>query len=275
MRTYVVAGGTTGMGRGLALHHLRAGDEVTVVGSDPGNGQRFLDEAARLGAASRAAFIRADLTSAAENRRVIAEIKDRHDALDGLVLTALRHFSRRTPTPDGYEATFALYYLSRFLLSYGLTDLLEKTESPMIVNICGVGITKGRIQWDDLSLEHGYSGLRAMLQGGRATDLLGVAYAANHPSGRTRYLLHHPGFTDSGTGSLAQPAKTIVKLLAKVLAKPVDKSIEPIIELMADPPEGRLLAYDRRTPVDPSLPTLDPDAARRLYELTSHLLRAG
>ncbi|RSN15793.1 short-chain dehydrogenase [Nonomuraea sp. WAC 01424] len=260
------------MGRGLALHHLRAGDRVTVVGSDPGRGQRFLDDAARLGAASRAAFVQADLTSVAANRRVIDAIGARYDALDGLVLTALRHFPRRTETPDGFEATFALYYVSRFLLSHGLTDLLERGDSPTIVSICGVGITKGRLHWDDLTLKNGYSGLKAMLQAVRATDLLGVAYAAAHPGGRTRFLLHHPGFTDSGTGSLTQPTRTIVKLLARLLAQPVERSIEPIIELMADPPPGRLLAYDRRTPVDPSLPTLDPEAARRLYELTRHLL---
>jgi NAD(P)-dependent dehydrogenase (short-subunit alcohol dehydrogenase family) len=272
MRTYVVAGGTTGMGRGLALHYLRAGDQVTVVGSSPANGRSFLDEAARLGAASRAAFIQADLSSVPETRRVIAEVRARHEALDGLILTAVRHFSRRTETADGFEATFALYYVSRFLLSYGLTGLLEKGHSPLIVNICGVGITKGAVHWDDLSLKRGYGGIKAMLQGGRATDLLGAGYAVNHPDSRTRFLLHHPGFTDSGTGSLTQPAKTIVKLLAKIIGQPVEKSIQPIIDLMENPPEGRLLAYDRRTPVNPSLPTLDPGAARRLYELTRYLL---
>ncbi|MGA5765355.1 SDR family NAD(P)-dependent oxidoreductase [Nonomuraea bangladeshensis] len=272
MRTYVVAGGTTGMGRGLALHHLRNGDRVTVVGSDPGRGRAFLAEAERLGAGERAAFVRADLTSVAENRRVVEEVRARHDALDGLVLTAMRHFGSRTLTPDGFEATFALYYVSRLLLSHGLTDLLEKGDRPMIVNVCGVGVTKGRIHWDDLTLGRGYSGVKAMLQGGRATDLLGVAYPDVHPGGRTRFLLHHPGFTDSGTGSLRQPARALVRLLAKVAAQPVEKAIEPIIALMADPPAGRLLAYDRRAPVDPSIPTLDPAAARRLYDLTRHLL---
>ncbi|MEU6710934.1 SDR family NAD(P)-dependent oxidoreductase [Nonomuraea sp. NPDC046802] len=272
MRTYVVAGGTTGMGNGLARHFLRRGDQVTIVGSDPAKGRRFLDEAAQLGATDRAAFIRADLTSVAENRRVIDEIKSRHSALDGLIVTALRHFSKRVETPDGFEATFALYYVSRFLLGYGLTDLLEKGDRPMIVNICGVGMTKGTIHWDDLSLASGFGNVKAMLQGGRATDLLGVAYAANHPDGRTQYLLHHPGFTDSGTESLKQPVKSIIKLLAKFSAQSVDTAIQPIIELMDDPPEGRLLAYDRRKPVDPSLPSLDPDAARRLYERTRHLL---
>ncbi|MFC4119657.1 SDR family NAD(P)-dependent oxidoreductase [Nonomuraea zeae] len=273
MRTYVVAGGTTGMGKGLALHFLHRGDQVTVVGSDPAKGRRFLDDATALGAESRAAFIQADLTSVAANRRVIEEVEARHDALDGLVLTAMRHFPQRVETPDGFEGTFALYYVSRLLLGHGLTGLLEKGENPMIVNVCGVGVTKGRIHWDDLSLRQGYGSVKAMLQGGRATDLLGVAYAANHPDGRTRYLLHHPGFTDSGTDSLKQPAKAIIKLLAKVVGQPVGKSIQPIIELMDDPPPGRgLLAYDRRTPVPASAPTLDPGNARRLYEQTRHLL---
>lgn len=61
-------------------------------------------------------------------------------------------------------------------------------------------------------------------------------------------------------------------MLAKLFAQPVEKSIRPIIELMEHPPAGRLLAYDRRTPIDPSLPTLGPGNARRLYELTRHLL---
>lgn len=272
MKNLVVAGGTTGMGRGLALHYLSTGSRVTVVGSDPAKGQRFLDQAARLGTADRAAVIQADLATLAGNQRVIQEITARHASLDGLVLTALRHFPRRTVTADGFEATFALYYVSRFLLSYGLTELLERGDDPVIVNVCGVGITKGKLHWEDLTLTRGYSTITAMLQGARATDLLGVAYAANHQDGRTRYLLHHPGFTDSGTSSLRQPAKTIIKVLARLFAQPVEESIQPIIELMDDPPDQPLIAYDRRTPVDLSLPTLDPATARRLYELTRHLL---
>ncbi len=254
------------MGLGLARHYLREGAHVTVIGRDAEKGRRFLGEAGERGA-----FIQADLTVVAENKRVIEEVKARHASLDGLVNTAMRHFSRRVETVDGFEGTFSLYYVSRFVLAYGLTELLEKGTDPVIVNVGGVGVTKGRIPWDDLSLKQGYSGIKAVLQAGRATDLLGVAYAANHVGGRTRYLLHHPGFTDSGSDSLAQPVKTIVKVLARFFAQPVEKSIQPIIELMDTPGAGGLLAYDRRDPVDLSLSTLDP-AARRLYELTEHVL---
>lgn len=39
--------------------------------------------------------------------------------------------------------------------------------------------------------------MRAPLQAGRANDLLGVAYAAEH-DGTVLYMLYHPGFTRSG-----------------------------------------------------------------------------
>lgn len=268
MNDLVVAGGTTGMGRALALHYLAAGARVTVIGSNVSRGETFLRDAGT----DRAAFVQADLTSVAENRRAIKEVTARHESLDAVILTAIRHFPKRVVTPDGFEGTFALYYVSRLLLGHGLTHLLEKGTDPVIVNICGVGVTKGEIHWDDLSLGHKYGSIKAMLQAGRATDLLGVAYPQIHPEGRTRYLLFHPGFTDSGTETLAQPAKTVIKLLARLFAQSPQKAVQPAIELLDDPPPARLLAYDRRTPIAPTLETLNPTNARHLHELTSHLL---
>jgi hypothetical protein len=75
-----------------------------------------------------------------------------------------------------------------------------------------------------------------------------------------------------GTDSLKQPAKAIVKALAKLAAQPVEKSIQPIIELIDAPPPRPLLAYDRRKPLELSLPTIDRGDAHRPYEMTRHLL---
>jgi hypothetical protein len=128
------------------------------------------------------------------------------------------------------------------------------------------------IHWDDLTLSRRYSLIRAMLQGGRANDLLGVAYAENHKQGKTRFLLIHPGYTNSGTNHVKQPWKTIMRLMGGLFAQPVERSIRPIIRLMDDPPPQPLSAWDRGRPVDLSLPSLDKADALKLYELTKHLL---
>lgn len=267
-----VAGGTTGMGKGIAMHYLRMGSKVTVVGNTPASGKQFLDEAAQIGASDRLTFIQADLMSVDENRRVIEEVKMRHKSLDAVVLTAMMPFPKRVETADGFEGTFSLYYVSRFILSYGLTNLLEKSESPLIVSLGGTGMTKGEIHWEDLSLHNKYSLLIAMLQGNRSNDLLGVAYSANHRNGKSKFILVHPGYTDSGFGHVKQPIKAIMKIMGKLFAKPVEKSIQPIIELMNNPPKQPLIAWDRTKPVDLSLKTFNSTNARRLYELTKHLV---
>lgn len=272
MKDLFIAGGTSGMGKGLAIHYLRLGSKVTVTGSNSHRGQEFLNEAARLGVGDRASFIHANLLSLSENRRVIQEVRQQHESLDGLVLTAMQQFPKRKLTPDGFENTFALYYISRFILSYGLTELLEKGDNPVIVSIGGTGMTKGKIHWEDLTLKNGYGLLKATLQGGRANDLLGVAYAENHKNGKTRFILNHPGYTNSGTNHLTQPFKGILQVMGKLFAQPVKKSIQPIIRLMENPPPQSLIAWDRTKSVDLSLPTLKKEDALKLYDLTKHIL---
>ncbi|MEO3856403.1 SDR family NAD(P)-dependent oxidoreductase [Acrocarpospora sp. B8E8] len=68
MRTYVITGGTDGMGKGLGLHLLRRGDNVIAVASGEAKGRAFLAEAHRLGAEGRAVFLQADLSTVAGMR---------------------------------------------------------------------------------------------------------------------------------------------------------------------------------------------------------------
>jgi NAD(P)-dependent dehydrogenase (short-subunit alcohol dehydrogenase family) len=196
-------------------------------------------------AAERASFIQADLMTVSENKRVIEEIKARFESLDGLVLTAIRPFSKRVVTADGFEGTFSLYYVSRFLLSYGLSELLEQGTNPVIVSLGGMGMTKGEIHWDDLSLKTGYCMITSMLQGGRANDLLGVAFAENHKGSKIRFILDHPGYTNSGTNHVKQPMRTVMTVMAKLFSQPVEKSIQPIIKLMDNPPPQPLIAWNQ------------------------------
>lgn len=270
-KTVVISGGTDGMGRAFALERLGRGDTVIAIGSNAAKGQSLLDAAGS--AADRLTFLRSDLSSRAQVERVVDEIIASRAGIDALLLFANRINPRRTLTADGFERTFALYYLSRYLLSHKLTPLLERTPEPVIVSIAGVGVTKGSISWDDPHLARGYSAVRAQLQAGRANDLLGVSYAETS-SGTVRFILYHPGFTRSGDLSTLNPiARTLLRGLARIAAQSVDQAIGPIHEFIDNPPAKPLTAIDRGRSVDPALPTLDPAAARKLAALTEDLLR--
>jgi hypothetical protein len=192
--------------------------------------------------------------------------------IDALALLANRQAPRRGETPEGLEATFALYYLSRYLLSHQLTPALSRSTAPVIINVAGVGITKGSIHWQDLQLTREYGMVTAQLQAGRANDLLGVSYAAEHGA-TVRYVLYHPGFTRSGDLSVLPPAtRAAIRAAARVFARPVEESVAPIHDFIDNPPSVPLTAIDRNKPVPLTLATLDPGDAARLAHVTTALL---
>ncbi|MFL1429778.1 MULTISPECIES: SDR family NAD(P)-dependent oxidoreductase [unclassified Nocardiopsis] len=275
IRTIVITGGSDGMGRALALERASRGDHVVAVGSTRARGDRLLAEAAGAGLGGRVEFVAADLSTVAGNRAVIDHVGARHTAgIDALVLGANRPFPERTETVDGFESTFALYYLSRYLLGHGLVPALARRPGSVIVNVAGVGMTGGGIHWDDLQLRRRYGTVAAQLQAGRANDLLGVAMAERYGE-RVPYVLFHPGFTRSGRAAaerLRPAARFAIRALALVAAQPVARAIAPIHGFIESPPGVPLTAASRGRSLPLGLKTLDPVAARQLDAVTARLV---
>ncbi|MCP3802042.1 SDR family NAD(P)-dependent oxidoreductase [Allokutzneria sp. A3M-2-11 16] len=268
MKTVIISGGTDGMGRETALRRLDRGDDVIVIGSNEAKGRALVDQVSN----PNLRFLRADLSSVAEVERVVREVSDRHESVDALALFANRLNRRRVETADGLEATFALYYLSRYLLSHRLRPLLDASANPVIISVAGVGLTAGRIHWEDPQLTGKYGQVRAQLQAGRANDLLGVAFA-EQCGGRARYVMYHPGFTRSGLDNAENPVtRGALKLLGRFFARPVAESVRPVVEWIDRPPAAPLTAVDRGRPVDPALRTLDSADAKRLAKYTETLV---
>jgi len=268
----VVAGGTDGIGRRIVLARLKRGDVVIAVGSNGDKGRRLLDDAARMGAGDRARFLRADLSSVAGCERVVEQIKSEHAVIDALVLCTNRVSTERFTTVDGLEYSFALNYLSRYLLGYGLRDSLETSARPVVLNVAAPGVTNGSVVWDDMQLERRYSAVKAQLQAGRANDLLGVAFAEK-PGETVPYVLYRPYFTDTGFKGIGPPfVRAIARLVGKVFARSVEVTARPISELLDAPPRTLLTAIAQGKPVSLSLKTFDKDDARKLDEETRQLL---
>ncbi|MGW5715159.1 SDR family NAD(P)-dependent oxidoreductase [Amycolatopsis sp. NPDC003865] len=269
MRTFVITGGTDGMGRGLGLHYLERGDRVIAVGSSDSKGARFLAAAADLGAAERATFVQADLSTTAGVREVVDRMPE---VIDVLVLAAQRFRSERVETADGLESTFALGYLSRYLLGHHLFDRLERADAPLVLNIAAPG-APGKMRWDDLQMRTGYSSMRAATQTARRNDLLGRSFTQIHPDARTRYVVYGPGFVATGMGeSMTQPMRTLYKGLTRLFAAPVAKAIAPMIKLIDNRPAAALTVFNQDKPFPIAGPAFDPANAERLHRATADLV---
>ncbi|MEV0698944.1 SDR family NAD(P)-dependent oxidoreductase [Saccharopolyspora sp. NPDC050389] len=268
-KTFVITGGTDGIGAAVARALFSRGDHAVVIGTDPRKGTRLLREAAD--SPGTASFAPADLSLASENRRMIRELTEAHPRIDGLVLCARFFQTHRKVTPEGFEHNFALFYLSRFLLSHGMVDALEKGDTPVIINVAGPG-QDIPINWADLQSEN-YDGVRAMFTTGRYHDLLGVDFAGRHGTGPVRYVLFNPGPTSTSfAGEFDAPTGRFVEQ-QKASAKPATEVVPPIVGILDAPPAEPLSAFGGHTRIGVQNDLFSPTAAARLATITEQLLK--
>lgn len=278
MRTIVITGGTDGIGRQLALQLIRDGENVIIIGRSSEKGEAMRLEAAKLNGESRFLFLQADLSLVSENIRIVHEVSNRVNRINQLILCAQsQQFSKvYRETKEGFEFHFALYYLSRFILSYKFRDLLANATAPLILNVCAPGV-KGDIKWDDLQRQTDmpFNSIKAILHGSRLNDLLGVAFARSSAEPSIRYVLYNPGAVQTKGATEAFGHKLVnvfVKLMYRIIGLPVQKAVEPIFHLLKYPPEAFLTAYKRYEQLDLSQVVFNHNQSDRLIRLTLELI---
>ena len=275
MNTVLVTGGTDGIGKGLALSYLAKGYHVFAVGTSEEKGKALLDETTKS-KTGKLTFLKADLSLVEENLRVVKQVSEQTKSLDALVLCAasLKAQPAYIETKDGIEFTFALYYLSRYLLCYQLKPLLEKADSPVIVNVAAPGM-KGPVYWDDLQMRQNYDGQKAQFHGSRLNDLLGVQFCETDSSHKIRYILFNPmAARTSGAKKMTGNSgfmKFTMNLYYKFYGKNVDELIRMIHENIAGTTRSGLTAYELDKAVDLNMGTFEKSNAEKLDNYTKTL----
>lgn len=268
MKTFVIAGGTDGIGAAVARALFARGDRVVAIGTDPAKGTRLVREASTT--PGDAEFVVADLSLVSDTRRAVAQVLNVAPAIDGLLLCARYFRTRRRVTPEGFEDNFALFYLSRLLLGYGLLDAFRRADRPVVVNAAGPGHDTP-IAWDDLQSAKRYDGVDAMFMTGRLNDLLGVTFAERHGEA-VRYVLFHPGTTSTSfAGEFDPPTAEFIRRQQQV-AKPATDVVPAILRLLDEPPAQPLSAFNMFTELSVANGLFDPRDAARLAAITAKLL---
>ena len=161
-KTVLVTGSTDGVGRLVARQLGEAGARVLVHGRDAARGAQVVSDIEHAGGA--ATFLRAELASLAEVRRLAAAVQEETDRLDILINNAGIGTAGgvRQESADGFELRFAVNYLAEFLLTRLLLPLLRASAPARIVNVPSAG--QQAIDFADVMLTRGYSGARAYCQ---------------------------------------------------------------------------------------------------------------
>lgn len=275
-KVVVITGATSGIGRSTAEALARMGASLVLIGRNKERLASIGDEIVD-GTGDAPVLMRADLSSMAEVRRLAAEIRDKVPRLDVLINNAGTIVGGRRLTVDGYEYTFALDHLSPFLLTNLLLSLLIASAPSRVVTVSSSAHRFGRIHFDDLMLEKGYTAFRAYSQAKLANVLFSYELARRlRGTGVTANCLD-PGPVRTRFGNEASGLLHIGLVAVRPFELSPDRGARTSIYLASssevDDVTGR--HFVRRRPHRSSPATYDEGAAKRLWDISARLTGLG
>ncbi len=263
----LVTGATDGLGRGVARQLAADGATVHIHGRDP---ERLATTAAEIERETGNRPVQshlADLASLEQVRTLADEVERSTDRLHVLVNNAgigsgKPELTTRQESSDGIELRFAVNYLAGFVLTLRLLPLLRRSAPARVVNVASIG--QAPLDFDDPMLERSYDGKRAYSQSKLAQISFGVELAERlDGSGVTVNSLHPSTFMPT-------------KMVLEQYGNPIDTleaGIEATVRLATAPEldgvSGRF--FDRQAEAAADSQAYDPEARRRLWELSAEL----
>jgi|SRR5215211_1126226 len=244
----LITGATDGLGRRVAELLAQRGDEVIVHGRSP---EKVEAVARDIGADARVA----DLASLDQVRALAREA--RSDRLEALVNNAGLFAGGRRESVDGHELTFAVNYLSHFLLTLELMP-------PRIVNVASIG--QQEIDFDDVMLERSYDGFRAYAQSKLAQVMFTFELAdrLGHGSEVTVDALHPATLMDT----------KMVRESFGSTRSTIDEGAEAVLQVLDDRGgSGRYFEGEGEARARPQ--AYDPEPRARLWRLSEELTGAS
>src|SRR3989449_11651040 len=269
-RVFVVTGANSGIGKATALGLARPGGTVVMACRNANRSEAARQDIVRQSGNARVAVMIVDLASEASTRAFAKEFQRRYPRLDALVNNAGVYMSRREVTADGLERTFEVNYLSGFLLTQLLLELLKKSAPSRVVNVSSSAHWGGRIRFDDLQGERGYGGFGAYGQSKLAQILFTQELARRLQGTGVTVNACHPGVIRTNLG---MGGTSVVVQFVRMFLKSPEKGAETPIYLSISPDVAGVTGkyFANKHIREPSRAAQDPVAARRLFDVSAEL----
>jgi NAD(P)-dependent dehydrogenase (short-subunit alcohol dehydrogenase family) len=283
----LVTGATSGIGRVAAQSLAARGARVLVVGRGP---EKTTATVAAIQQATGNPLVEgllADLSRQSQVRALAEQVQARYPRLDVLVNNAGAVFATRQETEDGLEMTFAVNHLAYFLLTNLLLGNLQVAAAAhgeaRIVNVAsGAHRRVPGLDFDDLQSTRRYSAL-PVYGASKLANLLFTSELARRltqaGTGVTANAMH-PGLVHTGFGSNNRRWYwRLVYFFINGAGRTPEQGADTVIYLATAPELTGVTGqyFNERMPIAPSAAARDPEAARRLWQVSERLtgLAAG
>ena len=273
-KTVLVTGGTGGIGRATAAGLAALGARVGITGRDQARTRAAAAQIADESGNPAVDAFAADMSGQAEVRRLAAAVLDAYPRLEVLVNNVGGFWASRHLTADGLERTFAVNHLAAFLLTDLLLGRLTASAPARIVTVASNAQAMGKVSFDDLQGESGYSGSRAYSQSKLANVMFSYELARRLAGTGVTATVLHPGLVRTAF-SAEDPSplsKVMIPLLRPFMKTPADGAATSLYLASAPEAEGVTGRYfASRKPKTSSKASYDTAAAARLWHVSAGL----
>ena len=271
-RVFLITGGTSGVGKAIAIGLARIGAKVVIISRTAESGQKAAKYIAAATGNDRAEFLVADLSLQASIRKVSEEFKRKYDNLHVLANVAGALFFEKQVTSEGIDKAFAVNYLSHFLLTNQLLDILKDSGSSRVMTVAGApGFLKNpKIDFNDIQLEHNYSGMRATSQAMFARMFFTFELAKRLEGTGVTSVAFHPGLIKS---NLVQNAPWWLKAVTGLM-KPWEKDdceIGVYLATAKEAGQANGVFFDDKKQIVPLNKKYDPILGEKLWNISEEL----
>lgn len=279
MKNILITGGTSGIGLEAAVVLAKAGDQVTIVGRDPGRTATALAEIQKRSGNAAVASMLCDFSSQDAIRAFAAEYRAKHSKIDVLVNNAGMVSPKRVLTKDGIESTFATNHLGYFLLTHLLLDLVVAAAPARIVNVSSIAHKRGTIDFDDLGFEKGGYGIMKAYERSKLANVMFTRELSRRLQGKNVLVnCLHPGAVATGIWAKAPGwTQPILKVLSSLFMLTPEQGGQTITYLAASPEvEGKTgLYFEKNTPKTPGGIGTDDAIAAKLWDASAKLVKVS
>jgi NAD(P)-dependent dehydrogenase (short-subunit alcohol dehydrogenase family) len=284
-RTAVVTGANTGIGYEAAKVLAERGATVVLAVRDVTKGQAAADRILAASPQVQVRVQRLDLTSLASVREAADALATTYPTIDLLINNAGVMWTPRRLTADGFELQLGTNHLGHFAFTGLLLEKLLTTPGSRVVVISSQAHRSGRIHFDDLHLEHGYSPHRGYAQSKLANLMFMYELQRRLAAGKaaTIAVAAHPGLAST---ELVRYSSSPVQLLNQVFSPLFNQSAAmgalPTLRAATDPavrggeyygPSGIGEARGYPKLVDSNRASHDVSLQRRLWTVSEELTK--
>lgn len=215
----MITGSNAGLGRESTIQLAKKGFHIVMVCRNRERAERARKEIIVASNNENVDLLIADFASLKSVRNVAEEFKIKYDKLHVIMNNAGVFNYERVLTEDDFESTFGVGYLSHFLLTNLLLDVIVNSAPSRIINISSNIHKFFKIRMDDLMSEKKYSPQKAYSNTKFALVLFTYALARRLEGKKVSVNAAAPGYAKTQMTTPTSKASKIVMVIQSFLGR--------------------------------------------------------